>query len=36
MGLASSPWNSGDADCTADVTKPERTVLGSTSFHVYA
>ena len=36
MGLASGPWSGGAADCTAYVTKPDRTVLGSTSFHVYA
>ncbi len=36
MGLASPRWTSGDAECTAYVTKPDRTVLGSTSFHVYA
>ena len=36
MGLASGPWSGGDADCTAYVTKPDRTVLGSMSFHVYA
>ena len=35
MGLASGPWSGGEADCTAYVTKPDRTVLGSTSFHVY-
>ena len=33
--LASPKWTGGDADCTAFVTKPDKTVLGSTSFHVY-
>ena len=36
MGLASGPWSGGAADCTAYVTTPDRAVLGSTSFHVYA
>jgi len=36
MGLASPAWTPGEAECTADVTKPDRTVLGSMSFHVYA
>ena len=34
--LGSPSWTGGEADCTADLTKPDGSVLGSTSFHVYA
>lgn len=34
FGLASPMWTGGAADCTAYVTNPSWTVLGSTSFHV--
>ncbi len=36
FGLYSGVWSSGAADCTAYLTNPQWTVLGSTSFHVYA
>jgi hypothetical protein len=36
FGLYSPQWTSGAADCTAYLTTPQWTVLGSTSFHVYA
>jgi hypothetical protein len=36
FGLGSPSWTGGAADCTADLTKPDGSVLGSTSFHVYA
>ncbi|HZN87353.1 MAG TPA: hypothetical protein VFB44_00105 [Thermoleophilaceae bacterium] len=35
FGLASGAWTGGAADCTANLTKPDGSVLGSTSFHVY-
>jgi hypothetical protein len=35
FGLASPMWTGGAADCTAWVTNPDWTPLGSTSFHVY-
>jgi hypothetical protein len=34
--LSSPSWTGGDADCTAYLTKPDKSVLASTSFHVYA
>jgi hypothetical protein len=34
--LSSPAWTGGDADCTGYLTKPDKTVLASTSFHVYA
>lgn len=34
FGLYSSSWTSGAGDCTAYLTNPQWTVLGSTSFHV--
>jgi hypothetical protein len=34
--LSSGSWTSGAGDCTAYLTKPDGSVLGSTSFHVYA
>ena len=34
--LNSPMWTGGDADCTADLTTPQKAVLASTSFHVYA
>ena len=34
--LASPMWTGGEAECTADLTTPQKAVLGSTSFHVYA
>lgn len=34
--LNSGMWTGGEADCTADLTKPDHAVLASTSFHVYA
>jgi hypothetical protein len=34
FGLSSPMWTGGAADCTASVTNPSWTVLGSTSFHV--
>lgn len=36
FGLYSPQWAGGAADCTAYVTTPQWTPLGSTSFHVYA
>jgi hypothetical protein len=36
FGLSSPSWTGGAADCTADLTNPDNTVLASTSFHVYA
>ena len=35
FGLYSPMWTSGDADCTAKLTKPDGSVLATTSFHVY-
>jgi hypothetical protein len=34
--LNSPMWTGGEADCTADLTTPQKAVLASTSFHVYA
>ena len=34
--LNSPTWTGGEADCTAFLTTPQKVVLGSTSFHVYA
>ena len=34
FGLYSPVWAGGAADCTAYLTTPQRSVLGSTSFHV--
>ncbi len=34
--LNSPMWTGGEADCTAFLTTPQKAVLGSTSFHVYA
>jgi hypothetical protein len=34
--LYSPQWTGGEADCTANLTTPQWTVLASTSFHVYA
>jgi hypothetical protein len=36
FGLNSPMWTGGDADCTAYLTTPQKAVLASTSFHVYA
>jgi len=36
FGLYSPKWTGGAADCTADLTTPQWSVLASTSFHVYA
>lgn len=36
FGLYSPQWTGGAGDCTASVTTPQWTVLGSTSFHAYA
>ena len=36
FGLSSPIWTSGTADCTARVTTPQGTQLGSMSFHVEA
>jgi hypothetical protein len=36
FGLYSPQWTGGAADCTADLTTPQWSVLASTSFHVYA
>lgn len=36
FGLYSPQWTEGAADCTADVKTPAGSVIGSTSFHVYA
>jgi hypothetical protein len=36
FGLYSGQWTGGAADCIAYLTTPQWTVLGSTSFHVYA
>ena len=35
FGLYSPQWTGGDADCTANLTMPDRRVITSTSFHVY-
>jgi hypothetical protein len=35
FGLYSAKWVGGDADCTAYLTKPDGTVITSTSFHAY-
>ena len=35
FGLYSPQWTGGDAECTATLTTPQRSPLGSTSFHVY-
>lgn len=35
FGLYSPQWSGGAADCTAWLTTPQWTQLGSTSFHVY-
>jgi hypothetical protein len=36
FGLYSPSWTSGAADCTAKLTKPDGSVLATTSFHVNA
>lgn len=36
FGLSSPSWASGAADCTAKLTKPDGSVLATTSFHVDA
>jgi hypothetical protein len=36
FGLYSPSWTGGAADCTAFLMTPQRAVLASTSFHVYA
>jgi hypothetical protein len=36
FGLYSPQWTSGAADCTAYLTTPQWSVVGSTSFHVYS
>ena len=35
FGLYSPQWTGGAADCTAYLTTPQWSVVGSTSFHVY-
>ena len=36
FGLYSGAWSGGAADCTANLTKPDGSVLATTSFHVEA
>jgi hypothetical protein len=36
FGLYSPQWTGGAADCTAYLTTPQWSVVGSTSFHVYS
>jgi hypothetical protein len=33
--LRSAEWTGGEADCTASLQTPQKTLLASTSFHVY-